>query len=86
VELISGYLTVTQPTEIALYAQMFARLGEIAVYGSHARDLIGAVSQPGLDQPGIEQRATLRHTPGHRHTPKPTVTASPRSGEAGEPR
>ena len=47
VELISGYLTVTQPTEIALYAQMFARLGEIAVYGSRARDLIDAVSQLG---------------------------------------
>lgn len=45
VELISGYLTVTQPTEIALYAQMFARLGEIAVYGSRARDLIDAASQ-----------------------------------------
>ena len=47
VELISGYLTVTQPTEIALYAQMFARLGEIAVYGSRARDLIDAASQLG---------------------------------------
>ncbi len=35
VELISGYLTVTQPREIALYAQVFARLAEVAVYGPH---------------------------------------------------
>jgi transcriptional regulator with XRE-family HTH domain len=40
VELISGYLTVTQPAEIAMYAQMFARFAEIAVYGQRARDLI----------------------------------------------
>lgn len=42
VELISGYLTVTQSVEIAMYAQMFARFAEIAVYGSRARDLIVA--------------------------------------------
>ena len=40
VELISGYLTVTQPGEIAAYSQMFARLAENAVYGRHAQDLI----------------------------------------------
>lgn len=40
VELISGYLTVIQPGEIAMYAQMFARLAEIAVYGRRAQDLI----------------------------------------------
>jgi len=44
VELISGYLTVTQPHEIAMYAQMFGRLAEIAVYGSHARELISSVA------------------------------------------
>lgn len=44
VELISGYLTVTQPSEIALYAQMFARLAEIAVHGGRARDLIASLS------------------------------------------
>lgn len=44
VELISGYLTVTQPGEIAMYAQMFARFGEIAVYGRQARDLISSVT------------------------------------------
>jgi transcriptional regulator with XRE-family HTH domain len=43
VELISGYLTVTQPGEIAMYAQMFARLAEIAVYGRRAQDLISSV-------------------------------------------
>lgn len=40
VELISGYLTITQPREIAMYAQMYARLAEIAVYGAQARELI----------------------------------------------
>lgn len=45
VELVSGHLTVTQPTQIAMYAQMFARLGEIATYGSRARDLIAAASR-----------------------------------------
>jgi transcriptional regulator with XRE-family HTH domain len=40
VELISGYLTISQSGEIAMYAQMFARLAEIAVYGKRAQDLI----------------------------------------------
>ena len=44
VELISGYLTITEPHEIAMYAQMFARLGEIAAYGSRAWDLISSVT------------------------------------------
>jgi len=43
VELISGYLTITQPSEIALYAQMFARLAEIAIYGRRAQDLISSM-------------------------------------------
>ena len=42
VELVSGYLTITQPREIAMYAQTFARLAEIARYGSHARDLLAS--------------------------------------------
>lgn len=33
VELVSGYLTVTQPREIAVYADTFARLADLAVYG-----------------------------------------------------
>jgi len=45
VELVSGYLTVTQPAEVALYAQLFARLGEIAAYGSRALDLLAAAGQ-----------------------------------------
>ncbi len=44
VELISGHLTITQPREVAMYAQMFARLAEIAVYGARARDLLAALS------------------------------------------
>ena len=44
VELVSGFLTVTQPTEIALYAQMFARFVEIAVYGDQARELIASAT------------------------------------------
>lgn len=47
VELVSGHLTITQPREVAMYAQMFARLGEIAVYGGRARDLISAVALGG---------------------------------------
>jgi transcriptional regulator with XRE-family HTH domain len=47
VELISGYLTVTQPGEIAMYAQMFARLAEIAVYGHRAENLISLIGSAG---------------------------------------
>ncbi len=42
VELVSGFLTVTQPTEIALYAQVFARLSEIAGYGDRVVVTAGA--------------------------------------------
>ncbi|MGW7527178.1 DUF5753 domain-containing protein [Streptomyces sp. NPDC054783] len=40
VELVSAHLTVTQSHEIDLYAQTFAALQELAVYGSKARELI----------------------------------------------
>lgn len=40
VELVSGYLTITQPREIAMYGETFAELAEHAAYGSDARDLI----------------------------------------------
>jgi hypothetical protein len=43
-ELISGYLSITQPREIDMYAQMFARFAEIAVYGPSARALIAAIA------------------------------------------
>ncbi|MFI5734270.1 helix-turn-helix domain-containing protein [Kribbella sp. NPDC051587] len=42
VELISGFLTITQPSEIAMYASAFGRLSEQAVYGAPARRLITA--------------------------------------------
>lgn len=40
VELISGYLTLTQPSEVAMYAETFAELAALAVYGAAARTLI----------------------------------------------
>ncbi|MED7949483.1 helix-turn-helix transcriptional regulator [Streptomyces sp. BE20] len=40
VELVSGYLTITQPSEIKLYAETFGELAELAVYGAAARELI----------------------------------------------
>jgi transcriptional regulator with XRE-family HTH domain len=42
VELVSGFLTITQPREIAMYERGFAELAEVAVYGKHARALIAA--------------------------------------------
>ena len=42
VELISGWLTLTQPREIALYARTFSDLSEIAVRGAQGRALITA--------------------------------------------
>ncbi|MEV7252017.1 helix-turn-helix domain-containing protein [Streptomyces cyaneofuscatus] len=44
VELISGYLTITQPGEVALYAEAFAELASLAVYGASARSLITAAA------------------------------------------
>ncbi|MGW4728833.1 helix-turn-helix domain-containing protein [Streptomyces shenzhenensis] len=40
VELVSAHLTVTQPREIDEYAQSFAYLSQLAVYGAEARALI----------------------------------------------
>ncbi|KQV12423.1 MULTISPECIES: helix-turn-helix transcriptional regulator [unclassified Kitasatospora] len=40
VELVSGYLTITQPSEVTAYAEAFAELAEQAVYGPDARALI----------------------------------------------
>ncbi|SDH09052.1 Helix-turn-helix domain-containing protein [Sinosporangium album] len=42
VELVSGFLTITQPREIAMYVEAFMRLHEIAVFGRSARVLIKA--------------------------------------------
>ncbi len=40
VELASGYLTLTQPSEVKVYADTFATLAEMAVYGDRARALL----------------------------------------------
>ena len=48
VELVSGYLTITQPREVDLYAQTFTELAALARYGTAARSLITAV----IDAPG----------------------------------
>lgn len=45
VELVSAFLTVTQPQEVGTYAQTFAALQQLAVYGGNARRLIGAAIQ-----------------------------------------
>jgi transcriptional regulator with XRE-family HTH domain len=42
VELVSGWLTLTQPREIAAYAAAFGELSEIAIRGPQARALITA--------------------------------------------
>jgi hypothetical protein len=44
VELVSGFLTVTHPREIAMYAETFAAFAKLAVYGRAAQALItGAI-------------------------------------------
>jgi transcriptional regulator with XRE-family HTH domain len=40
VELVSGYLTITQPSEVAAYADTFTTLADMAVYGDKARALL----------------------------------------------
>jgi transcriptional regulator with XRE-family HTH domain len=40
VELISGWLTVTQPSEIAMYGDAFERLRRLARYGADARRIV----------------------------------------------
>ncbi len=42
VELVSGWLTLTQPRDIAMYAKTFSDLAELAVRGKRARALITA--------------------------------------------
>jgi transcriptional regulator with XRE-family HTH domain len=42
VELVSGWLTLTQPREVAMYAQVFDHLSAMAVRGASARALITA--------------------------------------------
>lgn len=48
VELISGFLTITHPDEVAMYADAFARLTDLAVVGAKARRIItGAIDALG---------------------------------------
>ncbi|MEW9520818.1 helix-turn-helix domain-containing protein [Streptomyces tubercidicus] len=42
VELVSGYLTLTQPSEVGAYADTFAMLADLAAYGAKARALIAS--------------------------------------------
>jgi transcriptional regulator with XRE-family HTH domain len=42
VELVSGWLRIREPTEVAMYADAFAKLAAMAVYGKNARGLIAA--------------------------------------------
>lgn len=43
VETVSGWLTITQPAEIAQYAAAFEEFAELAVYGAEARQLISRI-------------------------------------------
>ena len=45
VELVSGWLTLTQPHDIAMYAQAFESLSTMAVCGAPAKALITAAIQ-----------------------------------------
>ncbi|MEU7829083.1 helix-turn-helix transcriptional regulator [Nonomuraea sp. NPDC049129] len=40
VELVSGHLTITQPHELVMYADVFTKLARLAVYGKAARSII----------------------------------------------
>ncbi|MEU9122923.1 helix-turn-helix transcriptional regulator [Streptomyces sp. NPDC048506] len=42
IELLAAKVTVTTPSEVALYLRAFARMGQMAVYGAHARARISA--------------------------------------------
>ncbi|WP_116951624.1 helix-turn-helix domain-containing protein [Jiangella endophytica] len=52
VELVSGYLTIAQPGEIALYTDTFTQFAELAVYGNEARALIRAALDRLSDRAG----------------------------------
>ncbi|MER5886842.1 helix-turn-helix transcriptional regulator [Streptomyces sp. NPDC001941] len=41
VEMVSGYLTLVQPSEVRAYADTFTMLGDMAVFGAGAQALIG---------------------------------------------
>ncbi|MFH8794978.1 helix-turn-helix domain-containing protein [Streptomyces sp. NPDC017941] len=43
VELVSGYLTITQPLEVAMYAETFEQFVNSAMYGANARAVMAEV-------------------------------------------
>ncbi|MEY9845216.1 transcriptional regulator with XRE-family HTH domain [Streptacidiphilus sp. BW17] len=45
VELVSAFLTITQPHEVEMYSTTFQELSRMAVFGGNARKLIGAAIQ-----------------------------------------
>jgi transcriptional regulator with XRE-family HTH domain len=45
VELVSGFLSITQPREVAMYVRSFAELAGLAVYGTQATQLITGALQ-----------------------------------------
>ncbi|WP_089115584.1 helix-turn-helix transcriptional regulator [Streptomyces sp. SS07] len=56
VELVSGYLTVTAPSEVASYAATFSELAECAFHGTAARRLI-TTAMAALDSPAAQDRS-----------------------------
>ncbi|MET8693182.1 helix-turn-helix transcriptional regulator [Streptomyces bauhiniae] len=44
VELVSGHLTITQPSEITMYAETFAELADVALHGAAAHELIASAA------------------------------------------
>jgi hypothetical protein len=56
VELVSGHLTLTQPAEVAMYAETFGMLASLAVQGADARALITAAIG------ALDQRVACRNS------------------------
>jgi hypothetical protein len=59
VELVSGWLTLTQPKEVAMYAKVFNQLSALAVYGAEAKARIAAAVEA-LDT-RTSKPSTLKH-------------------------
>jgi hypothetical protein len=62
VELVSGQLTVKQPSEVALYARAFTELGAIARHGASALEILtathGALQHPYVRLPTLAPRTS----------------------------
>jgi hypothetical protein len=66
VELVSGWLRVTQPSEVEMYAQAFARLAEMAQRGTGA-------DQPGHRRPRLKSACKFMHVRFRDHPAGHTV-------------